>query len=77
VDPREIVVAIVRAHAPAASFDDQAPLGAEGLGLDSIAVAEVLLECEMRFGRPCAQLLEGEPLTIARLARHVGGAAAQ
>lgn len=46
-------------------------LGADGLGLDSIAIAEVLLECEHRFGVSAVALLEGEPLTLTRLVSHV------
>jgi len=45
------------------------PLGAGGLGLDSIAIVEVLLACEERFGVViAAELLAGEPLTLGRLA---------
>lgn len=69
------MLAIVQAHAPGRSMRDDLPLGAEGLGLDSIAVAEVLLECEERFGTSCGQLLvESGRLTIARLAQHLGDA---
>jgi acyl carrier protein len=46
-------------------------LGADGLGLDSIAIVEVLLECEDRFGVRTYTLLEGEPLTLTRLATHL------
>jgi hypothetical protein len=46
-------------------------LGADGLGLDSIAIAEVLLECEHRFGVNAIALLEGEPLTLTRLVTHL------
>jgi acyl carrier protein len=74
VEPRDIVLAIVQAHAPGTCLDEELPLGADGLGLDSIAIAEILLECEERFGRSCGHLLESDGLTIARLARHLGAA---
>jgi acyl carrier protein len=48
-----------------------APLGANGLGLDSIAVAEVLLDCEHHFGVSLLVLLQGEPLTLTRLVTHL------
>ena len=74
MEPREIVLAIVQGHAPGTALDEELPLGANGLGLDSIAIAEVLLECEDRFGRSCGQLLESDGLTIAGLARHLATA---
>lgn len=47
-------------------------LGEGGLALDSIAIVEVLLECEERFGvSMAAELLAGEPLTVSRIAAHV------
>jgi acyl carrier protein len=46
-------------------------LGADGLGLDSIAIAEVLLDCQQRFGVNVTSLLEGEPLTVRRLIAHL------
>jgi acyl carrier protein len=52
------------------------PLGGDGLGLDSIALAEVLLECEEQFGISAMSLLNGETLTMARLVAHVRGARA-
>jgi acyl carrier protein len=33
----------------AEAIDPATPLGGDGLGLDSIAIAEVLLDCEMRL----------------------------
>lgn len=66
---------IVRARASRAVAGEElvpdAPLGAGGLGLDSIAIAEVLIDCEQRFGVPVAGLLEGEPLTLRRLVSHL------
>lgn len=50
-------------------------LGPGGLGLDSIALAELLLDCERRFGlATAAELLAGPPLTVGRLVAHVRAA---
>ncbi len=46
-------------------------LGAGGLGLDSIAMVELLLDCEQRFGVDTTELLEGAPLTVGRLLAHL------
>ncbi|HEX8253480.1 MAG TPA: phosphopantetheine-binding protein [Thermoanaerobaculia bacterium] len=70
-DIAAIVRAIVAAHAPSNAFDDATPIGSAGAGLDSIALAEVLLGCEQRFGVEVASLLGSEALTIERLARHI------
>jgi acyl carrier protein len=50
-------------------------LGGDGLGLDSIAIAEVLLDCEQRFGVSVVQLLGERPLTLGRLVAHLEQAA--
>ena len=43
-------------------------LGADGLNLDSIALVEVLLECEDAFGVVLgADVLAASPLTVGRL----------
>ena len=76
-----IVQDIVRARASRIIAGDAFPgdlaLGAEGLGLDSIAIAEVLLDCEHRFGVSVIALLEGEPLTLTRLVAHLTGSLEQ
>jgi acyl carrier protein len=46
-------------------------LGSDGLGLDSIAIAEVLLDCQQHFGVNVTSLLEQEPLTLRRLIEHL------
>ncbi|MEA2442973.1 MAG: hypothetical protein QOJ12_265 [Thermoleophilales bacterium] len=48
---------------------DQVPLGAEGLGLDSIEIVEFLLECEERLGggNGADDLLEAGPISIGDL----------
>ena len=45
-------------------------LGAGGLGLDSIAMVELLLDGERRFGISAAELLAGPPLTVGLLLAH-------
>ncbi len=67
---------IVAKHAPAAALDDDVPLGGDGIGLDSIAIAEVLIDCESRFGVEIADLLGGEPVTIRRIVERLGAAVA-
>jgi acyl carrier protein len=61
---REILSA--RGASPDA-LTEHAELGSNGLGLDSISIAEVLLDCEQRFGIPFADLLDGNPITVAGL----------
>jgi acyl carrier protein len=59
---------ILRKHGVRTEHIDPAtPLGGDGLGLDSIAIAEVLLDCEMRFGVNVADLLTGEAITFGKL----------
>lgn len=56
----------------AASLADEMPLAVGGVGLDSIALVELLLDCEQRFGlRSTAELLAGPPLTVGDLVAHV------
>ena len=55
----------------AESIAPATPLGGDGLGLDSIAIAEVLLDCEMRFGVNVADLLSGEAITFGALAERL------
>jgi acyl carrier protein len=67
---------LLRARSPLAHREailaDDLLLGPGGLGLDSIALAELLLECEARFGlATAAELLAGPPLTVGRLVAHV------
>jgi acyl carrier protein len=66
---------LLRSRAPLAQGLSDLPgdlrLGSGGLGLDSIALVELLLDCELRFGVKATGLLEGPPLTVGRLAAHV------
>ena len=55
-------------------LEEQLPLGEEGLGLDSIGIVELLLECEDRVGRPASraeELIEGGPITVGQLIDHL------
>ena len=72
----EAVRDVVRSRAALArersDLPDELPLGAGGLGLDSISLAELLLDCQRRFGIPApVELLEGPPLTLGRLVAHI------
>ena len=67
---------IVAKHAAGGPVDDDTPLGGEGLGLDSISIAEVVIDCEQHFGVEIADLLSGEAVTVRRIAERVGAATA-
>ena len=46
-------------------------LGPNGLGLDSVTIVEVLLECEEQFDMPFpTSLFDAGPLTVGRLVDH-------
>jgi hypothetical protein len=50
---------------------EDAVLGEEGLGLDSIEIAEVVLTCEDLGGPPAdSNLFTAQPLTLGRVAEH-------
>jgi acyl carrier protein len=75
----EVVRRLVRLRSPLArsraELEDDLPLGVGGLGMDSIALVELLLDCEQRLGiRRPIELLEGPPLTVGRLVAHVRAA---
>jgi acyl carrier protein len=68
---------LLRSRSPLArglsALPDALLLGPGGLGLDSIALVELLLDCEERFGMSgAAELLLGPPLTLGRLIAQVG-----
>ncbi len=76
----DAVLDLLRSRAPLAGngvLPEDLRLGAGGLGLDSIAMVELLLDCERRFGVPATGLLEGAPLTVGRLIAHVRDAVPQ
>jgi acyl carrier protein len=72
---RSAVFEILSSHsavvAVAGRVIDDAPLGEDGLGLDSISIADVLLACEDRFGTPARELLGVGALTVGRLIEHL------
>lgn len=74
----ERVRAVVRGFLPswfAGSLEDDSPLGSSGLGLDSVAIVELLVACEASFGVPFPDsLLDAPPLTIGRLTAHLSTA---
>jgi acyl carrier protein len=79
-DVQDAVHEIVRARG--AAFDQHSvektnglELGSSGLGLDSIAIAEVLLDCERRFGMSFTDLLDGAPITLGSLIARAARAA--
>jgi len=52
-------------------LEDHVSLGEEGLGLDSVEVAEFILACEERLGAAdTEELFELLPLTIERVVEH-------
>ena len=59
---------ILRARNAQVALVPELPLGSAGLGLDSIALVEVLLECEDRFGPGIAAAMLASPsLTVGTL----------
>jgi acyl carrier protein len=67
-DTIERIHAMLRARNHHVELHPGLLLGADGLGLDSIALVEVLLECEEAFGVAIAtDLLAASPLTVGLL----------
>lgn len=67
---------LLRSRSPLARSRGELPgdlrLGSGGLGLDSISLVELLLDCERRLGLAnVAALLAGPPLTVDLLVAHV------
>jgi acyl carrier protein len=80
VGPADPVRELLLSRSPRArsgvALADDLLLGAGGLGLDSIATVELLLDCERQLGlATTAELLAGPPLTVGRLAAHVRASA--
>jgi acyl carrier protein len=53
---------------------DRTSLGTGGLGLDSIEIVELVLECEEQLGVAATrteELLEAGPITVGRLIDHL------
>ena len=58
-------------------LQDHLSLGEEGLGLDSIEMVELIVECADRLGVPAYDaddLLDSGPVTIRRLVEHLADA---
>jgi acyl carrier protein len=76
----ETVLRMIRERAPLAWRDREFPsdlsMGSGGFGLDSIAIVELLIECEVAVGIPFPPaLFDGGPLTVGRLVNHARDAA--
>lgn len=68
---RELVVTSWPQRFVATDLPDDVSLGETGLGLDSVEIAELLMACEDRFGRPVGpELFALVPLTIAGVAEY-------
>ena len=71
----QLVRQLVRRLAPSwttENLNDDTPIGPSGLGLDSVAIVELLVACEERFGVAFPdQLLDVHPLTLGTLVRHL------
>jgi acyl carrier protein len=75
VGVRELIAHRVAGTDGHAALADDVPLGADGLGLDSVGVVELLLDCETAFGvRLPPDLAEAGRLTVGRLVGLVGHA---
>jgi acyl carrier protein len=63
---------ILCAHNRAVELRPDLPLGGGGLGLDSIALVEVLVECEEQFGVTiAAEMLDQSSLTVGSLVERI------
>ena len=52
---------ILRAHIGEVELRPDLPLGGSGLGLDSIALVEVLVDCEKKFGVTITEEILDQP----------------
>ena len=74
---RELIAGRWPGRFSAAELDGDLSLGDGGLGLDSIEIAEVLVECMDRLQLPSTraeELLEAGPVTVGRLIDHLAAA---
>jgi acyl carrier protein len=72
---REIRSLMIEKVGAVVDLNDDLPLGPTGVGLDSVAMVELLLACEERFGLVLRDDLLDEFLTPRALARAVLGPA--
>ena len=68
---RQLLDLIIRfattVHLPE-ELTEEMPLGSAGLGLDSVAILDLLFECEKRFGlEPSTLLSQHKSLTVGSL----------
>jgi len=56
------------------TMPDDWPLGEAGAGLDSIALVELIVACEVEFGVPLLEVVLQGPVTIAAIAGAVRAA---
>jgi acyl carrier protein len=71
---RALIIEVLPPSASSEDVTDEAELGESGLGLDSVALVDLLCACEDHFGisLPAEVLLDGEAgLSVADLIRHV------
>lgn len=68
---RNAIVARANGSWRAQDVGDDTAIGSAGLGFDSIAIVELLLECEAALGIPFpAAIFDAGPLTVRRLIDH-------
>ena len=72
---RRAIVEIARGHCSEDALHEELSLSAEGLGLDSVAVAELLVVLSDRLGVPLGEILE-QPRgpTVGELIEHARAA---
>jgi acyl carrier protein len=71
-EARDHVYAILRARNADVPLGAEVAMGSGGVNLDSIALVEVLLECEDRFGVSiAAELLDRPSLTVGMLVERI------
>jgi acyl carrier protein len=69
---RQIIKARMPSSQQTLELRDDRELGEGGVGLDSIALFEVLLECEKRWGVAVTDTLyDQRPLTVGKLVAHL------
>ena len=71
---RDIVLSSWPHRYTRSQLDDDVSLGEDGLGLDSVEIAEILMTCEEHFGTSVTpELFASSPLTIRGLSQFFQG----
>jgi acyl carrier protein len=72
---RELILARWPGRFTLEQLGDDVSLGEQGLGLDSIEIVELLLDCDDRFGSTthAEELLEAGPISVGRLIEQLSG----